>query len=351
MTDLLRLVTKTVAALLIAGAALVAACTRATTSRAQVVTEARVSMGSALRVSAWTSDEPHARTAFDAVFREFDRLESLMTVWRPDSEISRLNAAAGDRPVPMHPEVLDVLRTAHQVSEWTGGKFDVTFAALSDLWRFDQDQDGRVPDPGDVRRRLPLISYRDLVLDDGADTAFLRRKGMRVNLGGIGKGYAIGRAADVLRARGLRDFMIQSGGDLYVAGLKDGRPWRLGIADPRDPDRRTFATIDLTDSTFSTSGDYERAFIKNGRRYHHIIDPATGEPANLCRSVTIVADSPVVSDGLSTGVFILGPSAGMALVERLPHIGAVIVTSRNEVLVSSRLKGRLTLVAPPTDGP
>jgi thiamine biosynthesis lipoprotein len=306
-------------------------------------------MGSDLRLTAWTSDGAGALTAFDAVFAEFDRLDALMSVWRDGSDIQKVNAAAGDQPVRVDPDVRDVLHTAREISEWTGGKFDVTFSALSDLWKFDHDQDNTIPDPEAVRRRLPLIDYRAIEIDDQAGTVFLRRKGMRIHLGGIGKGYAIGHAVRLLRARGFRDFMVQAGGDLYVAGHKDGRPWRLGIKDPRGPGGQSFATVDLTDSTFSTSGDYERAFVKDGTRYHHLLDPATGEPARGCRSVTIVSDSPVLADGLSTGVFILGPKAGMALVERLPHVAAVIVTSTNEVLVSSRLQDRFVLLAPPTD--
>ena len=145
--------------------------------------------------------------------------------------------------------------------------------------------------------------------------------------------------------------MIQSGGDIYVAGMKDGRPWRLGIQDPRGPANRPFAELDLSDGTFSTSGDYERAFVKDGRRYHHILDPATGEPARGTRSVTIVSNLAVLADGLSTGVFIMGPDAGMALIERLPDVEGVIVSDKNEVLISSGLRDKVRIVAPPTDAP
>jgi thiamine biosynthesis lipoprotein len=308
-------------------------------------------MGSELRLTAWTADEAATRPAFDAVFTEFDRLDALMSVWRAGSDVLRINAAAGERAVPISAEVRDALRAAQQISEWTGGKFDVTFGALADVWKFDHDQDNTVPDPAAIRSRLPLIDYRQIEIDDDARTVFVRRKGMRVHLGGIGKGYAVERAAALLRRAGLRDFMIQAGGDLYVAGRKDGRPWRLGINDPRGPEGRRFATLDLTDGTFSTSGDYARSFMKDGVRYHHLLDPATGQPARGCRSVTIVANSPLLADGLSTGVFILGPVEGMALIERLPDVEGVIVTARNEVLVSSGLKNRFVLLAEPTDAP
>jgi len=332
----------------------VTACRKGATtppSQPHLVERAGVAMGSELRLTVWTGDEAAAGTAFDAVFKEFDRLDALMSVWRAGSDVLRMNAAAGERAVPVSADVRGALHAARQISEWTGGKFDVTFGALADVWKFDHDQDNTIPDADAIRRRLPLIDYRQLEIDDEAGTVFVKRKGMRVHLGGIGKGYAVEQAMNIMRRAGLRDFMIQAGGDLYVGGQKDGRPWRLGIDDPRGPGGRSFATVDLTDGTFSTSGDYARSFVKDGVRYHHLLDPATGQPARGCRSVTIVAGSPLVADGLSTGVFILGPVEGMALIERLPQVEGVIVTAKNEVLVSSGLKDKFVLLAQPTDAP
>ena len=318
---------------------------------ARIVSASRLSMGSTLTLTAWTANEPAAQAAFDDVFAEFTRLEQLMSTWISDSDVSRVNREAGVGPVPVDADVRDVLKTARQLSEWTGGRFDVTFGALSGLWKFDHDQDNSVPDMRAVRSRLHLIDYRAIRIDDAAGTVFVARKGMSIHLGGIGKGYAVDRGARILRLRSVRDFMIQSGGDIYVAGTKDGRPWRLAIQDPRGPANRTFAELDLSDGTFSTSGDYERYFVKDGRRYHHILDPATGEPARGTRSVTIVSNLAVLADGLSTGVFIMGPEKGMALIERLPDVEGVIVSSKNEVLVSSGLRDKLRIVAPPTDAP
>lgn len=318
---------------------------------ASAVSSSRLSMGSTLNVTAWTADEAAARTAFDEAFAEFARLENLMSTWVADSDVSRINRAAGAEPVPASVEVREVLKTARQMSEWTGGKFDVTFGALSGLWKFDHDQDNVLPDMREVRLRLALIDYRAIQIDDAAGTVFLARKGMSIHLGAIGKGYAIDCAAAILRRHGLRDFMVQSGGDIYVAGTKDGRPWRLAIQDPRGPANRAFAELDLTDGTFSTSGDYERYFLQNGRRYHHILDPATGEPSRGTRSVTIVSNLAALADGLSTGVFLMGPDAGMALIERLPDVEGVIVSDKNEMLISSGLRGKIRIVAPPTDAP
>jgi thiamine biosynthesis lipoprotein len=325
-----------------------AACAPRASARA--VERVRVSMGSELRLTAWTADERGAWSAFDAVFNEFDRLESLMSTWRPGSDVERLNAAAGQQPVHVSSDVIAVLLTARQASEWTGGRFDVTFGVLSGLWKFDHDQDNTIPDMRDVRARLPLIDYRALAIDAQAGTAYLERAGMRVNLGGIGKGYAVDRGAAILRARGFHDFLIQSGGDLYAAGHRDGEAWRLGIQDPRGPGGQAFARVAVSDGTFSTSGDYERAFVRDGVRYHHIIDPTTGEPARGCRSTTVLASRAVVADALSKSVFLLGIDQGMALFERL-HVEAVVVTTKNEVIVTPGLKGRLELVSAPTDAP
>jgi thiamine biosynthesis lipoprotein len=309
-------------------------------------------MGTELRLTAWTADEAGANAAFEAVFQEMDRLEALLSNWRPTSDVEQLNAAAGKHPIRVGSDLRDVLRTAHQVSEWTGGKFDVTWGAMSGLWKFDyQNQDNSIPDQAQVARQQKLIDYRKVEVDEDAGTAFIEREGMNVNLGGIGKGYAVDRARDILQRRGFHDFIVQFGGDMYVGGLQDGHMWRLGIQDPRGPANRIFAQIDLTDSTFSTSGDYARSFVKNGKRYHHIIDPGTGEPAAGCRSVTIITSSATIADGLSKGAFVLGPEAGMALIQRLPGVEGVIVSSKNEVLVSDGIKGRLTVLSMPTDAP
>ena len=330
-------------------------CAQAKTAdspRAQLVERSFAAMGSQVNLSVWTMDPAAATSAFDTIAQEFRRLEDLMSNWRNGSDIQKLNAAAGDHPVPIAPEIRELLRTANQVSEWTNGRFDVTFGVMSGLWKFDyQNEDQTIPDPREVARRRKLINYRDLKMDEEKGTAFLLREGMVANLGGIGKGYAVDRTRNLLLTAGFRNFMIQFGGDIYVAGNAGDRPWRLGIQDPRGTDNHIFASIELSDSTFSTSGDYERFFIKDGRRYHHIIDPATGEPSIGCRSVTIVAKSATIADGLSTGVFIMGPEAGMSLIERLPDVEGVIVSSRNEVLVSSGLKGRLMILAQPTDAP
>jgi FAD:protein FMN transferase len=342
-------------AAIIIGCAVTAACAGEAglppADPARLVERSRVSMGSEVRLTAWTADERNALATFEHVFQDFEYLDRLLSVWHEQSKVSRINASAGREPVVVPGEVIELLQAAQQISEWTGGKFDVTFGALSGLWKFDHDQDNRIPLARDVERRLPLIDFRAVEIDPEAGTVFLRKAGMRMHLGGIGKGFAVERAAALFRAHGIADFMIQSGGDLYAAGRRGDRGWRAAIQDPRRSDS-IIAALELRNETLSTSGDYERFFIKDGRRYHHILDPDTGRPAAAgARSVTIVTPRPTLADGLSTGVFIMGPEAGMALIERLPDVEGVIVSDRNEVLVSSGLRGRLERLAPPTDAP
>jgi thiamine biosynthesis lipoprotein len=331
--------------------AIVTACGPSATTPRHLVERTYTTMGSPLRISAWTADDSATVAAFEQVLTEFDRLDNLLSVWKPDSDVVKINQAAGDHPVSVGPETIEVLRAARQVSEWTDGKFDVTFGALSDVWKFDHDQDNKIPGAEEIKARLPFIDFRKIVIDPAKQTVLLERRGMRMHLGGIGKGYAVDHGVQILRGAGINDFMIQAGGDFYVSGMKDRAPWRIGVRDPRGPADRVIAALDLSDGTFSTSGDYERFFMKDGRRYHHLLDPATGEPAQGCRSVTIVTNRATMADGLSTGVFILGAEKGMALIERLPDVEGLIVTSKNEVLVSSGLKSKLLMLAPPTDAP
>jgi thiamine biosynthesis lipoprotein len=322
--------------------ALLAGGCRPDTPPSELVDETRVVMGSSLRIAVATTRRTEASAAIGDAFAEMERLEALLTVWRETSDISRLNAAAGTgRPVEVAEDTVRLLGIAQEAGRATGGKFDVTFGALSDVWRFDHDQDNSVPSAEAIAARLPFIDYTRLHVDSQRREASVDTAGVRVHLGGIGKGYAVDRVAALLRARGFNDFLIQGGGDLYASGRNGARAWRVGIQDPRGTPDESFATIEVENETVSTSGDYERYFEHDGVRYHHLLDPDTGWPATGVRSVTVVAPHAVDADWLSTGVFILGPERGMALVDTRPDVGAVIVTASGELRVSSRLRERL----------
>jgi thiamine biosynthesis lipoprotein len=310
-------------------------------------------MGTHVTFAAYTTPELRARAvraSFEAALSEIQRLEDLMTTWR-DSEVSRINAAAGTSAVTVSEETFEVIREALWASTISDGTFDITFHTLHGLWRFDEDLDPHPPREEDLRARLPFVNYRYVTLDEPTRRVKITHTKTQIGLGGIAKGYAVDRAARVLSKAGLRSFFVQAGGDLLARGTKpDGSDWQAGVRDPRGPDGAYFAKIALRDHAFSTAGDYERAYIVGKKRYHHILDPRTGHPATACRSVTIWAPTALLADAIDDAVFILGPQRGMQLVESLDDVGAVIVDAQNNVGISRRLRGKLDLVAAPTDG-
>ncbi len=256
------------------------------------------------------------------------------------------------KAVPVSDETLAVLEKSRWAGDLSFGVFDITFHALGDLWKFGDaaEESPKLPDPKLVRERKKLVDYRKVRIDRAAHTVTIA-KGMSIDLGGIAKGYAVDRAAAVLKAAGVQSFLAQAGGDLYGAGSKpDGSPWVSGIQDPRAPQGTFFATIELSDHAFSTAGDYARSFVIGGKRYHHIIDPRTGYPATACRSVTVWAADAFTADAIDDAVFILGPEKGLPIVESLPDVGAVIVDQKNKVWVSQRLQAKVHVQRPPTDG-
>ena len=311
-------------------------------------------MGTEITMSAWTADERAADRAFAAGFDEIRRIEILMTDWErpgePESDVVRINKAAGKEAVKVSAETLEVIQKSLEMSRRSNGAFDITFAAMKGLWKFDEDLEKKLPPAAEIARRRKLINWRDVAVDAKARTVKLRRAGMRLGLGGIAKGYAVDRCAAVLRAEGLHDFMVQAGGDLYVAGSKGPANWMVGVRDPRGGARDIIARMPIKDHAFSTAGDYERAFILDGKRYHHIIDPATGYPATASREVTIFAPTAFLADALDDAVFILGPKKGLALVDSFPDCSTVIVDAGNQVWTSKSLEGKLVRTGPPTGG-
>jgi FAD:protein FMN transferase len=311
-------------------------------------------MGTHVAFAAYTTpavDAAAARKSFDAALDEIKRIEALMTTWRPDSEISKINAAAGKSAVKVSPETFEIVRESVRTSEISEGTFDITFHTLHGLWKFDEDLDPHPPTDAAVKARLPFVGYKNIKLDEREKTVMLAQSKTQIGLGGIAKGYAVDKAAEVLERAGLTSFFVQAGGDLLARGKKpDGTEWQAGIRDPRGREGQYFAKVPLTDHAFSTAGDYERSYIAFGKRYHHILDPRTGQPATACRSVTIWAPTALLADEIDDAVFILGPEKGLQLVESIEGVGAVIVDAKNNVGVSKRLQGKLEFVGTPTDG-
>ena len=320
----------------------------------RVVARTFPAMGTEVTFSAYTSDPQKAEHAFADAYDELRRVEKLMTDWErpgePPSDIVRVNNAAGKKPVKVSAETMEVIEKSLEMSRRSEGAFDITFAAMHGLWRFDEDMDKSVPLPEEIAERRKLINWRDVLVNAKAGTVKLRRVGMRIGLGGIAKGYGVDRCSAVLRAAGLENFMVQAGGDLFVAGRKGNANWMVGVRNPRGGPRDIIARMPIQDHAFSTAGDYERGFVLNGRRYHHIIDPKTGYPATASREVTIFAPNAFLADALDDSVFILGPKKGMELVDSYPDCATLIVDAQNKVWISKSLEGKLQRTAAPTDG-
>lgn len=322
-----------------------------TRSPARLVEVTEQHMGTLVTAAVVSHDEDEARRALREGFEQFNHLNQLHSTWVESSDISRINQAAGKGPVVVSPETLLVLKQGLKVSELTEGAFDLSYYALQGLWHFDQDLDPTLPRAADIEARLPLINYRRIQVDEVASTVALPTPGMALNLGGITKGFAVDGMVAVLRSRGFEDGFVQAGGDLLFFGQQGDQPWTAGIQDPRGPYGDSFARVKLPEAgAFSTSGDYERSFVVEGVRYHHILDPRTGYPARGLRSVTLWVKNAFEADALTTGIFVMGPERGMALIESLPGVEGVLVTQANQVLISTGLQGRVEILHPPTDG-
>jgi thiamine biosynthesis lipoprotein len=311
-------------------------------------------MGTNVHFIAYTNDQvdvAQVRAAMSQALDEIRRLEGMLSEWRSDSEVGKINLSP-DQWVKVGPETFAVIRSGLDAGRASQGAFDITFQVMSDVWKFGSaaEAEPKVPSKAEIERRRRFVDYRKVQIDE-AQRAVRIPAGYKLGLGGIAKGYIVDRAADVLKKARIRSFLVQAGGDLYGSGRKpDGSPWVSGIQDPRAAQGEFFATIELTDHAFSTAGDYARSYVIGTRRYHHIIDPRTGYPATASRSVTVWADDATTADAIDDAVFILGPKRGLELAEASPGVGVVIVDANNKVWVSPRLAGKVQLTRQPTDG-
>ncbi len=299
-------------------------------------------MGTLVAITAVAPTEATAQAAVTAGFREVHRLEELLSTWISSSELSRVNAAAGVKPVKVSPETFAVLRRALEIATLTAGGFNIAIGPAIEAWSVTDRQ--RLPSEEELRTLRPLTDLSQVHLDEPAQTVYLAQPGMRVDVGGIGKGFTADYVVDVMRRAGASAGVVALSGDIKTFGrLPAGERFPFGIQHPRKPDA-ALALVDLEDEAISTAGDYERFFERDGVRYHHILDPATLQPARGCQSVTVIAREGVLADGLDTGIFVMGPERGMELVERLPDVEAVIVDSEGKVLISSGLQSRIRLL-------
>lgn len=304
-----------------------------------VVTRAQMQMGTLVKITAVAQSESDAQAAAAAGFAEIRRLEELLSTWIPTSELSRINAAAGVMPVPVSPDTLTVIQRAMQAADMTGGGFNIAIGPAVDAWRVTEAQ--RIPTASELEVLRPLVDLRAVHVDARDRTIYLEKAGMKIDVGGIGKGYAADQAVTAMQKAGAVAGVVALSGDIKAFGrLPGGKMFPVGIQHPRQ-DGAVLAWIDLQDEAISTAGDYERFFERDGVRYHHILDPLTLQPARACQSVTVIAKEGVWADGLDTGIFVMGVESGMRLVEALPDVEAVIVDREGLVHVSSGLRDRI----------
>lgn len=319
-----------------------AGCLHAETAPSTVILKrAQIQMGTVVTLTATAPTEAIAQAALTAGFKEIRRLEELLSTWIPASELSRVNGAAGVEPVRVSLDTFLILERSLQIAQLTEGGFNIAIGPAVEAWSVTERM--RVPDEAELEQLRPLVDLSQVRLDEKAQTVFLAKKGMRVDVGGIGKGFAADRVAAVMQAAGATGGVVALAGDIKTFGrLPAGKPFAFGIQHPRK-EGALLARVELRDEAISTAGDYERFFERDGIRYHHILDPRTLMPARGCQSVTVIASEGVLADGLDTGIFVLGPERGMDLIERLPGVEGIIVDSEGRIHVSSGLKNRLTL--------
>lgn len=310
-------------------------------------------MGTRVSLNVFAGDPARAAQAGEAIQAAFDemaRLEQILSEWRTDSDLSQLSNNAGGPAVPVVPELFEILERSVEIAELTGGAFDPTFHGVGQLWSF---APGSTPPTREqVEAKLPLVGWEKIELDPEAKSIRLRETGMKLGLGAIGKGYAADAASAVLESRGFPNHVVEVGGDTYAGGTKDGKPWMVGIQKPDGPG--ALGAIPTEDQAVVTSGDYQRYFEHEGKRYAHILDPRTGWPIPAERSpksVTLVASNATDADAFCTAVAVMGVNEGMEFVEASEGLEAVIITQDDELKVSSGLRSRLVLPPKPPKAP
>jgi thiamine biosynthesis lipoprotein len=290
-------------------------------------------MGTRCVVELWSDDNARGEAAIKRVFDDMRWVDATMSPYKPDSELSQLNARAAREPVKISKDFFDLLGIAHDYSQLTHGAFDITYASVGYLYDYRKHLR---PSDTQIAALLPAIDYRHVILLPQQQAVRFSKPGVRIDLGGIAKGWAVDRGIAILKSAGFDRAMVNAGGDTRIMGDRFGKPWVVGVRDPDHKDQ-VILRIPLTDSAISTSGDYERFFDEGGVRYHHILDPHTGKSARKVRSVSILSATATRTDALTKSVFVLGPKAGLDFINTLPDVDAVVVTLDRKILYSKGL--------------
>ena len=303
-------------------------------AQAEWVTVSGTAMTTDIDLQYWAEDPASSGKAGDEVLAMFRQIDEQMSRYREDSELSKVNREAAKAPVPISESLFEVLQKATQVSKLSDGAFDISFGSVGYLYDY---RAKRQPSDEQLAEGLPAVNYQSIELDPAASTVRFLSDGVKLDLGGIAKGYAVDRGIEILKSHGIRHARLSAGGDMRLLGDKRGTPWIVGIRDPRSESRNALV-MPLANVAVSTSGDYERFFLDEaGERIHHILSPATGKPAKGVQSVTILGDDALTTDGLSTAVFVLGAAKGLDMINRLDGVDAVIIDDQRQVHYSEGL--------------
>ncbi len=307
-------------------------------AEATVRQASRSLMGTRLDITVQVDSSVDTDLAISAAFAEMQRLVDLMSRYRIGNPVHALHFASGIQPIAIAPELMNVLQMAQAMSQRSRGAFDITVGALT-AWDFTQTSPV-VPDAAELAHERQLVDFQDLILNPAQSTAFLRKRGMRIDLGGIAKLPILQAGMRTLQQHGIRNAMLNGGGDVVVKGQLHGRDWRIGLRDPRAPER-ILGTIDLNAGFVAASGDYERFFIRNGRRYHHVLDPKSGQPTSGPHGVALVSRTLDEINGLGASIMVAGASAGRSLLAPLQQVDALIVDAHAGLWLSRGMAGRL----------
>jgi len=294
-------------------------------------------MGVRFEISAVSDNEKLARKSIAAALEEIIRIEKLISSWDPNSETSEVNRNAGIEPVAVSEELFDLIRRSKRVSKLTDGIFDISYASMDRIWKFDGSMNS-VPPHAEVLASVAKIGYNKIILDAERQTVFLKETGMKIGFGAIGKGYAANKTRDMMQEMGINSGLVNAGGDLITWGkMENASDWRIGIANPKEKDK-IFSWLIVSDMAVVTSGNYEKFFVADGKKYSHIINPRTGYPATGTKSVTIVCPDAELADALATAVFILGERDGIALIDQISGIECLLVNENDELVTSKNLQ-------------
>ncbi|MEP0357752.1 MAG: FAD:protein FMN transferase [Paraglaciecola sp.] len=290
-------------------------------------------MGTNIHVELWSESRATGEAATEAVMDEMRRIDRLMSPYKPTSELSKLNAEAAFGPVVVSKELFDLISLSIELSKETQGAFDITFASVGFLYNY---RENKKPTQSSIRKLLSAIDYRHIQLTELTHSIFFAHENVKIDLGGIAKGHAIDNSIDILQKMGIKHALVTAGGDTRLLGNRLGKPWMVGIRDPRNKQKQA-VVLPLVDIALSTSGDYERYFEENGKRYHHILSPKTGASAHEVQSVSIIGPKSTLNDALSTAVFVLGVQKGMDLLNRTPGYDGIVVDNSRKLHYSSAL--------------